>query len=275
MQHLGDPRAAGIDEDARGDLVRASVAMPETRPPTALDATRRHQLRAGEDRRATPRRIARVEHDEPRVVDPAIGIDEGGVQPRAQRHAIGMAGAIHRLRARQLAPPADVVVEEEPGADHPARPEPRIMRQHEAQRAHDVPRIGEQHLALAQRLAHQAELAVFEIAQAAMDELARGRGGGAGEIALLAQNDAEPAPRGVARDPGTVDAAADHQQIDFGRRRNRARRHLAVASSPASLRNPRPKHKAGQPLRRQLCPRAAPRVPASARDGRCRCRWRR
>ncbi len=99
------------------------------------------------------------------------------------------------------------------------------MRQHEAQRTHDVSRIGEQHLALAQRLAHQAELAVFEIAQAAMDELARGRGRGAGEIALLAQRHAEPAPRGVARDPRAVDAAPHHQQIDLGGHGARCRRH--------------------------------------------------
>ena len=86
------------------------------------------------------------------------------------------------------------------------------MRQHEAQRPDDVRRELQQHLALAQRLAHQAELVVLEVAQAAVDQLGRGRGGGAGEVALLAA--ARPARgrprRGRCR---AVDAAADDQQV--------------------------------------------------------------
>src|SRR6185437_16577891 len=97
MQHLGDPRAARVDQEARGDDVFAASGAPETDLPALADATRRYQLGARQDRRATPRRIARVEHDEARIVDPAIGIDEGGVEPLAQRCAIRMRGAIHRL----------------------------------------------------------------------------------------------------------------------------------------------------------------------------------
>ena len=46
-----------------------------------------------------------------------------------------------------------------------------IVRHHEAQRPHDVRRAAQQHLALVQRLAHQRELAVLEVAQAAVDQL--------------------------------------------------------------------------------------------------------
>ena len=72
----------------------------------------------------------------------------------------------------------------------------------------------QQHLALDQRLAHQAELVVFEIAQAAMDQLGAGRRGGAGEVGLLGEQHLEAAARGIAGDAGTIDAAADDKQID-------------------------------------------------------------
>ena len=72
----------------------------------------------------------------------------------------------------------------------------------------------EQHLALDQRLAHQPELVVFEIAQAAMDQLARARRGALRQIVLLAEDHGEAAARGIARDAGAVDAAADDEKID-------------------------------------------------------------
>ena len=72
------------------------------------------------------------------------------------------------------------------------------------------------HLALDQRLAHQAEPAVLEIAQPAVDQLGGGRRGAGGEIVLLDQQHAKPAPGGVARDPGAVDAAADDGEIEVG-----------------------------------------------------------
>ena len=107
-----------------------------------------------------------------------------------------------------------MVVEEQAEADQPGRSQRCLMRQHEGQRPDDVRGVAKQHLALDQRLADQAELVIFEIAQPAMDQLGAGRGGGAREIVLLDQQDAEAAARGIAGDPGTVDAAADDQQID-------------------------------------------------------------
>ena len=80
---------------------------------------------------------------------------------------------------------------------------------------HDVRCGAQEDLALDQRLAHQAEFVVFEIAQPAMDQLGRPARGVAGQIVLLGQQHRQPAPRGVARDPGTIDAAADDQEIDL------------------------------------------------------------
>jgi hypothetical protein len=36
-----------------------------------------------------------------------------------------------------------------------------------------------------------------------------------GEVIFFAENDAQPAPCGVARDAGAVDAAADDKQVAF------------------------------------------------------------
>src|SRR3546814_18942996 len=52
---------------------------------------------------------------------------------------------------------------------------PRPVRQDETQRPDDMRRDAPQHLALLQRLAHQAEFIMLEVTQPAMDQLGRGR----------------------------------------------------------------------------------------------------
>src|SRR3546814_2644065 len=59
----------------------------------------------------------------------------------------------------------------------------------------------------------QGELVMFEIAQPTVDQLGRGRGGAAREIAAFEQQHLRPAPGGIARDPAAVDAAADHREV--------------------------------------------------------------
>ena len=80
--------------------------------------------------------------------------------------------------------------------------------------AHQVRRERGVDLALEQRLAHQPEVEVLQVAQAAVDELARARRGAGGEVGPLHQRDRVAARGGVERDAGAGDA----------RRRSRARR---------------------------------------------------
>ena len=79
-------------------------------------------------------------------------------------------------------------------------------------------RHAQQHLALVQRLAHQPEGAVLEIAQAAVDQLGGGRGGAGGEIVLLDQQHAQAAAGGIPGQSGSVDAAADNGEVVVGHR---------------------------------------------------------
>src|SRR5579884_3674297 len=98
-----------------------------------------------------------------------------------------------------------------------ARPQAALVGQNEAQRPDQVRRARQQDLAFGQRLADQAERPVLEIAQPAVDQLARSRGGGACEVPLLDELHRQAAAGGVAGDPDAVDAAADNQHVeDFG-----------------------------------------------------------
>ena len=92
-------------------------------------------------------------------------------QLAAQRVAGVVAPQIDRLRTGDALPGAEVVVEEQPGAQQQPGAPARHLRQHEALRPDDMAGVGQQHLALLQRLAHEPEFVVLEIAQAAVDEL--------------------------------------------------------------------------------------------------------
>ena len=119
---------------------------------------------------------------------------------------------------RQAGAPGQVVVEKEPRADHPCRSQMRGVRHDEVQRTHDVRGGVEQYLALLQRLAHQREVILLQVAQAAVDQLGAGGGGVRGQIVLLAKQHREAPPGCVARDAGAVDSPAHDQQV-VGRRR--------------------------------------------------------
>ena len=94
----------------------------------------------------------------------------------------------------------------------------RLVRKHELQRLDDVRRGGEQDFPLRQRLGDEPEFEVLQVAQPAMDQLGAPRRRVRGEIVLLEQDHAQSAPRGVARDAGAVDAAANDGEVVDRRR---------------------------------------------------------
>src|SRR5262249_1059739 len=62
---------------------------------------------------------------------------------------------------------------------------------------------------------HEPERALFEIAQAAMNELGRGRGRSGGEVVLLDQQDLKPPTSCVTRDTNAVDAPTDDGEVEI------------------------------------------------------------
>ena len=190
-----------------------AAAIAQHRAPIGRLAARGSERRTGHDLGAAQHRIARRDDGQAGIVGAAIAVGKTAPHALAQRCAEGVAAQINRPCGGQRAGAAQPIIEREAGAQHPARPRPRPVRQYQAQRLDEMRRHAQQHLALGQPLAHQAEGAMLEIAQPAMDQLARRRGRGAGEVALLAKQHAKPPPGGVAGNRHPVDAAADDQQV--------------------------------------------------------------
>ena len=75
----------------------------------------------------------------------------------------------------------------------------------------------EQHaVALAQGFVNQAELAVFQVADAAVQHVGGGRAGAAAEVAALDQEGVDAIQSQIAKCADAVDAAADDEHGDFG-----------------------------------------------------------
>ena len=106
-----------------------------------------------------------------------------------------------------------MVVKEQADTDHPARPQLGHMRHHEARRPDQVPGDTQQDLPLGERLVHQLEFVLLEVAQPAVDQLRRSGRRGAGQVPSLDQDRRQSPAGGVARDTGAVDAAADDEQV--------------------------------------------------------------
>ena len=174
-----------------------------------------HRARAGADVGAAIGGVARGENHQPRVIDEAVGIF------KALRVAVGdqgladlVARQIDRARRRQQMPAADMIVEKQPEPQQPGRPQPGMVRQHEAKRPDDVGRDLPEDFALDQRLAHQPELVIFEIAQAAMHELGRPGRRPARQVIHFTQENRISPPHRVTRDAAAIDAAPNDREVE-------------------------------------------------------------
>src|SRR5207249_5503716 len=82
------------------------------------------------------------------------------------------------------------------------------------QRPNEMWRVADERLPFGQRFVHKAQLAMLEIAQAAVDQARRaGRRAGAEVVALDKQRPVAVEHR-LARDARPIDAAADHDDIE-------------------------------------------------------------
>ena len=209
-----EPGSGRIDQDACGREIAPALHFehePPLGPPFRPDAAR-----AGADHRATFGGIERADHHQPRVVRPAVGIFEPAFVALPERRTERIVGKRDGAGWRQDFPPAEMIVDEQPQAQHPRRTQTRFGRQHEAHRPDQVRRHPQHHLALDQRLAHQPKPSLLEIAQPAVNELGRGRRRAGGKVVLLDQQDAQPAAGGVAGNPRAIDAAAHNGEIEVG-----------------------------------------------------------
>lgn len=120
---------------------------------------------------------------------------------------------LHRQRAVALdvLPSGQQVVKSEAGADRETRSRTvAVDRQEDLDRSDELRDMLEEPGPLAQRLAHQLELQMFEVAQPAVDHLRRPRRRLRPALPLLEQRDVVVAPRQLPGDAGTIDPAAHH-----------------------------------------------------------------
>jgi hypothetical protein len=89
------------------------------------------------------------------------------------------------------------------------------QREDEVQVSDEVRTLAEQSLAFVQRFANQADLAMLEIAQSAVDNAGGTRRRARSKVVLLNQQDALAGLRALARNGDAIDAAADHDYVEM------------------------------------------------------------
>ncbi len=162
------------------------------------------------------------------------------LRPALQTHRLqsgelaAQTGQCERPAAANVAATGEEVIKDEADPEFPGWHAGRIVEgQYEAQRPDQVRRIAQQPATFVQGFVDQVEVAVFQVAQAAVDELGRETAGAGGEVALVDQSDAQAAQHGVQRDAGAGDAAAEDEQIERSVRERL--RHPSHTLSPARL----------------------------------------
>ncbi|MNV26608.1 hypothetical protein D3C71_1177330 [compost metagenome] len=215
----GDPWPGRIDQCLGADRKQAAIGALQVQVPQALGATCADAAGLGVNVGAFFPGGHGVQHHQAGVVDPAVGVFEA-LGDFAFERAVG--AELQAFRTLQLLALAQVVIEEQTGADHPCRAQVRAVRQHETHLLDDVRSLGQQHFTFGQGFTHQAEFVMFEVAQAAVNQLAAGRRGMAGQVILFTKEHRETATGGIRCDPHAIDPATDDGDIvDLGERGRR------------------------------------------------------
>jgi hypothetical protein len=89
-----------------------------------------------------------------------------------------------------------------------------IDGQNKAQRSNQVWSFADKSIAFLKRFAHQSDFRILQIAKAAMNNACRSTGSAGSEIILFKQQDAVAGAGTLTRNGDTVDAAADHDDLE-------------------------------------------------------------
>ncbi len=128
----------------------------------------------------------RVSEHQAGIVHPAVGIFESAHDFRLKHR---VCAKTHTRRGGQTGTFTQVIVHKQTNADHPRRTQMRAVWQTKTHWRSDMGGHFQQHFTLGQRLTDQAELVVFQITQATVDQLRAGGGGGTGEILRFQHQD--------------------------------------------------------------------------------------
>ena len=221
-QQLVGPHAGGVHHDPGGhvDGVPVGGDGDARDAPDGVVPQRRH---GGVGGHRGAQGCGRAGHGqrEAGVVDLRVEVQVAVGQPVA-RHG-GQVG--QRLGAREaLVQPPDAGAAGEVVEPHGLAQRPAHLAVHhaalgrdrdeEGQGAHQMGGVAQQSLALVQRLVHQPDLALLEVAEAAVGQLRRLGRRARGQVALVDQRHAQASARRVERHAGAGDAGADDQHVE-------------------------------------------------------------
>ena len=221
------PHAGGVDHVLGADLqLGAGLGVDHARPagaPAVLE--QRDGLEPVRDDGAEARGLRQHGQHQPHVVGLAVveQVAAGRLASGQRRQQLDHLVAGDRAMARGapvlvVAPAAadrrHDVVHVQPDAGQPVRAGAVEGGHHERERAHEVRGERDVELALEQRLAHEPEVEVLQVAQAAVDELGGARRGPDRVVGALDQRDRVAARSGVERDARAGDPPAHHQYVE-------------------------------------------------------------
>ncbi len=212
------PGAGRIDDDARLHVCAgAGEAVLEPHPvDPAVGPEQVGDPGMGGDLGAMGQGGADGGEGEPRIVALGVVVAHPAHQPPFPDHRLGLQ---HATLAEQPMPPhipegRQQVIQPDPGPQFPqGYPVPPVHGEDERQRLDQVRCDVEQDLPFAQRLEDQAEVALFEVAQAAVNQAAGAGAGAPGDVLLIHHDRPEAAHGGISGDTGAGDSGADHEQV--------------------------------------------------------------
>ena len=213
------PDAGAVDDDGGPDLgaLAGLDVLDEGAHDALAGAEQLDDASRGDDGGAVGRRGAHRRQRVPGVVGLGVVVEQAAGQRVALegRGELERAGAGQLLVARHGAGAAHRVVERQPGRDVGPLPAAVGQRVEEGDRLDEVRGDAAQHeLALLERLAHEVEVHLLEVAQAAVEELGRpGRRAG-GEVALLDEGGRQATRGRVEGDAAARHAASDDEHVE-------------------------------------------------------------
>ncbi|MNW53111.1 hypothetical protein D3C74_306600 [compost metagenome] len=219
------PHARRVDDGAGAD--RDAPARLEVLEDRAVDRARRalgqlDDLGPGRGVCPVGGRGADQGGDQACVVDRGVpvldGTDRGVVREVGELalHLLAREVAVQRQRPLARGHARERVVQRDPGADVGTLPHAVLERVQERDRAHEVRReVLDEQVALGQRLVDQVEVEHLQVAQPAVDQLARPARRTGGPVLTLDDRGREPTGHGVEGDARSGHASADHEDVEL------------------------------------------------------------
>ncbi len=210
------------ENDAPGSDLNSLVVLGVTHPRDVLVRGRclEHvELRPRRDRGALCSRRAGHGQRVACVVDLYVPVDD----PSTETRAIQVGKTFERTRPREMTMAGQPIsrARREKVVEGHARAEVGPVEDRSTERKQKRNRPGQmraklldQQTPLAERLGHQAEPELLQVAQAAVRETARAARGAAGEVVLLDEPDGQPTRCRIERTPGSDDPSAGHEDVE-------------------------------------------------------------